>query len=303
MPQIDDRNTAVKTTLVRSGITLALLAVMLLSWSQYLDDMAQTATTDHFKRALAVAAVARGFNGVISVAQGTEVAVAPVGVGVTLTIGEILDPLNDLVERFSALALVASVALGVQLSLGQMLSSQWMSALLSTVVIVYLIMLWRSRPTTRQQASPSGMKIIARGLALFVFLRFLLAAMLLFTHIIDTQFLAKQQDQALAELSHATQQIEQIQQSSETHALENEEADLFDRTAAQLQGFLDASRQTLDLKAQLKKLENQVENSVEEMVNLIVIFLLQTLLLPIASLWFSWRLLQAFWHSTRTPPS
>ena len=43
----------------------------------------------------------------------------PVGVGVTLTIGEVLDPLNDLVERFAWLALVASVSLGLQMTLGE----------------------------------------------------------------------------------------------------------------------------------------------------------------------------------------
>jgi len=67
-----------------------------------------------FKRALAGAAIARGLNGVISVAQGTEFAVQPAGIGVVLAPGEILDPINDLVERFSWIMLLASSSLGVQ---------------------------------------------------------------------------------------------------------------------------------------------------------------------------------------------
>ena len=54
------------------------------------------------KNALVTFAVARTLNGVISAAQGTEVALEPGGVGVVLSVGEVLDPINDLIERFSA---------------------------------------------------------------------------------------------------------------------------------------------------------------------------------------------------------
>ena len=58
------------------------------------------------RRALVTFAVARTLNGVISVAQGTELAVEPAGVGVILGVGQILDPINDLIERFSSVMLV-----------------------------------------------------------------------------------------------------------------------------------------------------------------------------------------------------
>ena len=38
----------------------------------------------------------------------------PAGVGVTLSIGELLDPFNDMVERFSWVMLLTSVSLGIQ---------------------------------------------------------------------------------------------------------------------------------------------------------------------------------------------
>ena len=59
-------------------------------------------------------AMARGLNGVISVAQGTSVAIQPAGVGVMLAPGELLDPVNDLVEQFSTVMLFASASLGLQ---------------------------------------------------------------------------------------------------------------------------------------------------------------------------------------------
>ena len=275
-------------------ITLGLIALTALSWTHYLDDAAQTATLTHFKRALAVAALARGFNGVISVAQGTEVAIQPVGVGVTLTIGQILDPLNDLVERFSLLALIASVSLGLQLTLAQMLASPWVSGALTAAVVAYLLVLWRAP----QWLSGRSARLTTRTLGAFVFLRFLLAIMLLTTHVVDRTFLAAKQDEAVAQLSRTSSTIEALQDQHTADSAGAVEGDLFDRTAAQISDFLDSSRQTLDLKAQLAELEAQVEDSVEEIVNLIVIFLLQTLLLPVASLWLCWWGLKAFWRRT-----
>ena len=75
-----------------------------------------------FRRALVTFALARTLNGLISVVQGTEVALQPAGIGVTLTPGEILDPVNDLVERFSWIMLAATISLGIQqvlLDIGQ----------------------------------------------------------------------------------------------------------------------------------------------------------------------------------------
>ena len=64
------------------------------------------------KRALISYAAARTLNALISLAQGTEISAQPLGFGVTLTPGQLLDPLNDLVEQFSALMLATSIASG-----------------------------------------------------------------------------------------------------------------------------------------------------------------------------------------------
>lgn len=50
-------------------------------------------------------------------AQGTEVAVEPAGVGVTSAPAQALDPINELIEQFSLLMLGASVSIGLQRAL------------------------------------------------------------------------------------------------------------------------------------------------------------------------------------------
>ena len=89
-------------------LTVSAVALALL---QDTDEVSQSYIDSAFKRALLAFAIARGLNGVISVAQGTEIAIQPAGVGVNFTPGEILDPINDLVERFSWIMMLATSSL------------------------------------------------------------------------------------------------------------------------------------------------------------------------------------------------
>ena len=94
--------------------TLVAVAAVAIALTGFADDTSDDYADQALKRALVTFAVARTLNGVISVAQGTEVAVEPAGVGVVFTFGQILDPINDLVERFSTVMLVATSSLGLQ---------------------------------------------------------------------------------------------------------------------------------------------------------------------------------------------
>ena len=84
----------------KSLYTVLIVLIAAIAATRVADDVSDTYAEDALKRALATFAVARTLNGVISVAQGTEIALEPGGVGVMLTPGQILDPINDLVERF-----------------------------------------------------------------------------------------------------------------------------------------------------------------------------------------------------------
>ena len=117
--------------LQNASITALLLLVIALSWSESLDQAARDRIDVSFKKAIATYAVARSLNAVISVAQGTELAVQPVGIGVSLSVGQILDPLNDLIERFSWLVLLALASLGSQLLMMELFAHVWMNVALT----------------------------------------------------------------------------------------------------------------------------------------------------------------------------
>ena len=133
------------------------------------DNVGQSHVNEAFKRALVGYALARSLNGVISVAQGTEVAIQPAGVGVNFTPGQILDPINDLVERFSWIMMLASSSLGIQKVLLSM--SAWNGLLLavlgSGVLLIVCILFVRF----------TGIRKVAQRLFLFVLiLRFMMPA-------------------------------------------------------------------------------------------------------------------------------
>jgi hypothetical protein len=228
------------------------------------------------KRALVTFAVARGLNGVISVAQGTEVAVEPGGVGVNFTVGQILDPINDLVEQFSTVMLVASSSLGLQKILLSMTAWWGVTALIVVAAVGLALAMWW----------PGGANAAARSVAIRIFavalfLRFALPVLIVGTHIVFSAFLEGEHDSAAAILEATSAEIEEINRDESAPVSGTEDPSFFDR----LGEMIDTSIQQLDVSGRIERLKESASTASEQIVNLIVIFVLQTILLPLAFLW------------------
>lgn len=257
----------------RTLLSIVLLALVAVSWTGLLDQAALSNTDVTFKRALAAFAISRGLNGVISVAQGTEIAIQPVGVGVTLTVGEILDPLNDLVERFSWLVLLACASLGTQMLLAEIMGNLWLSTALTVTALPALAALWWPDRTP-------GVPVLLRLCVLMVFLRFVFAAVSLTTAWVDQAVLAERQEAALAQISQTRERIETLNRQPAPLPGETDDS-LLERFSA----FLDDQRRAMNIEARLAALSDRVENAINELIRLIVIFTVQTILVPVAALW------------------
>ena len=131
---------------VKQFSLVALLTLgALFSAVSIVDQQAAARYEGMFQRALVTFALARTLNGVISAVQGTELALQPAGVGLTLTPGEILDPVNDLVERFSWIMLAATVSLGVQQVLLDISGSLAVKVMASIACLAVLFLVLRGR--------------------------------------------------------------------------------------------------------------------------------------------------------------
>lgn len=113
----------------------------------------------------------------------------------------------------------------------------------------------------------------------------------------NAAFLEDQQTQAMHQLAATTTQVQAMQPAqapAQVGPEEGEEEGFIDRTAKGLNNLLNSTRQSLDLKAQLEHVRQAVGKSVEEIIKLIVVFILQTLLIPIGSLFLVWWSIKAF---------
>lgn len=254
------------------GSVLIVLAAGL-AVSGWFDASSRAHGQEAFKRALVTFAVARTLDGVISVAQGTAVAVEPAGVGVNFTVGQILDPINDLVERFSAVMLVAASSVGLQNFLLGMTSAGIVTTCVVASGLITLVLLWwRGAPAQARLWS-------VRLFSAFVFVRFAVGLLVIVSNSLFGYFLEEEQAAATAALETTSAAVETL--SADPAPSEAPDESLMDRLGA----MVDESFAALDARERIGRLKAQVSGATEHIVNLIVIFVLQTVLLPLMTLW------------------
>lgn len=240
----------------------------------HIDRASEAQAENALKNALVTFAVARTLNGVISVAQGTEVALEPGGVGVVLSVGEVLDPINDLIERFSAVMLVAASSLGLQALLLNITGWWGVSAFLVVAAAAFLVTIWVPESTAADYAVPA-----LRVLLILLFVRFAVPVLIVGTTLISDAFLVSEQQAATAVLQSTTADIEEL--NEETRAVSTTEQSLMDR----LGEMIDDSLESLQVRERLSQLKDSAARASEHIVSLIAIFVLQTIILPLAFLW------------------
>ena len=259
-------------------MSLIVAAAVLLSVGLALLPATDTVGREHvdaaFRRALVGYALARALNGVISVAQGTEVAVQPAGVGVNFTPGEILDPINDLVERFSWIMMLATSSLGIQKVLLSM--SAWQGLLVALAAIGLLLVASRFLAGA-ERLSP----VLQRVFLFLLLLRFMMPAIAVANDWVYRTFLQEDYVAATATLERARDRIGDL----------NEEATEARRESAP-EGFVDRARSlyrqavaSVDIDARLERYRAASESVSESTIRLVVVFLMQTLVFPLVFLY------------------
>ena len=262
-------------------LALIVAALVACSWLAPLESSANQYVDAGLKRALLSYATARALNAVISVAQGTEIAVQPAGVGVVFTPGQALDPVNDLIEQFANLMLSASVAFGVQKVLLTIGAHWTVSLLLSLAALI-----WAALSLYRNDAPPW----LARLLVVSLMLRFALPIVVIGSDFLFQHFMAAD--------------YQASQQGIETVSLQLDQLDPPPASAepALLERFKNWAAQQSDLKTRYAKLKQAAEQATERIVKLMVVFLLQTLVFPVALLWFLWGVARRFFEFSPVPP-
>ncbi len=267
-------------------IVILLLFATVFSWVSGLDSKAGDLIDHSLKRALVSFATARTLNAAISVAQETQLSLQPMGVGLTLAPGQALDAVNDLIEQFSDLMLIASVALGIQKVLLGM-GNFWVFSLVLTIVAVAWSLL-----AMLNQPPP---KWLSQVLVISLILRFSIPMTVLGTDWVFQQFLADSYAESQQQIHLASDQVEAFQAREQTPAAGSAEAEpgWWEGLTNSIDKTLSQAKKHLDVQSKFQQLQQQAEQWAIGVINLIVIFLLEVLLIPIVLLWIMFTVIRS----------
>ena len=242
---------------VRIAAVVLLAVLIVLAWMAPLDGRAKEHAEAGLKRALATFATARVANAVISVIQEASISAGPVFVGATVKPGEVLDPVNDLIEQLSTLMLVASVSLGMQLLLIHVGGHFAVNAAVTLALLAWAALLLASR------RNPVW---FTRVVVVLLFVRFAAP-------------LAALGSEGVYQLT-----LDPVYQQSQK-ALDTSSRQLAASASAEdVRGWI------LDAREKLRNARERLEGAVRHIVELMAIFLVQTVVLPILFAWVAYRL-------------
>ncbi len=259
---------AVKARIGRVAIHAAIAAVVLLAVAPLADRVGGEALDGSFKRALAALATTRGLDAALSLAQSSEVSFS-LGPGGSIGIGQVLDPVNDLVEQYGTRLMTSTTALGIQqvgLRLGRSLG--WWLFVPSLVAL--------AAASAARGSMATGLTTWGRRLfALALFARLAIPTAAWIDGIVADRFLE-------ADYLAATAVVERT-----TERLEDMKADGPDKP------WYERLNPVKVIGEQAKQLSDTLGTAAESIVNLVIYFTVSTIVLPLGTLWLLSRTLGA----------
>ncbi|MDH5327536.1 MAG: hypothetical protein OEZ68_16540 [Gammaproteobacteria bacterium] len=262
-------------------VTVIALLISAAAGLGLLDHFGERYTEQAFERAIITFGVARGLNAVISVAQGTEVAIHPAGFGVNFTPGQILDPINDLIEQFSWVMLASSASLGIQKIFLSICSSWPVTLTLMVLLLVWLWGVWRSV----FPVAPG--RWLTSALLILLFIRFSVPVAAIAGEVFYRYFLSEQYQEATQQLEQTKEAISSLNANFQNFP---EPQGMLDRA----KGWFDSAMNLMDLDRRLEAYKQAATDASRHAINLTVVFLIQTVIFPILFLWVIYRFLRNF---------
>ncbi|MFT5660335.1 MAG: hypothetical protein ACI9TV_000976 [Sulfurimonas sp.] len=242
-------------------ISVLLVLMAILSLYAQVDESAMLIYEQSFERAVYSFALVKGLNALISVIQSTEINVS-LFVGATVGIGQVLDPINDLVERFSVVMLVSSVSIGIQHLLLLLGKSLFVKVILFASIIVSLLGVWIKKINT------SHMFVFSVKLMfLLLVLRFGAVVFIYSTQFIYQDVYAQEYEQSNAYIQSYKNDLETIRENKK------------------------------DIDTLLERLKYKTQTFTKKVINLITIFIVTTILFPLLFLWLFVLLIKIIFNS------
>lgn len=275
------KHTIINIGALKLSLSLLFICAIVFNLNQHLDTSGKQHIDKAFNRALITFGIAKTLNGVISIAQGTEVAIQPAGIGVNLTPGQILDPVNDLIERFSWIMLASTTSLGIQKVFLSMSIWPAFNYFLSAFLFFGLIMLY-----TKNRKYFHIRTFILRASLLLIVIRFAVPFTGLANESIYHVFLHNEYVVSSEKLESTAQQIGQLNESEKFNQPDIKQKSVWESAKA----FYNSTSEMLDINKKIDAYKQAAKETTSHVVNLIVVFLFQTLIIPLGFIFIIYAL-------------
>lgn len=253
---------------VKALVSILIVVLVALSSTRVLDDYVDDYTDQSLTNAALTYATARGINALVSVLQSAEIE-AGVIVSGSITIGEVLDPLNDMIERFSTVMTWVLASLAAQKVLLLLASHQLFLYLVAVLGVSALLLLYFGR--SRAQG------LVFRCFLVVVFVRFSLGLAVALNSGADYLFLDQQ-------LQSNDREIEQFQQNILRIDEQANADDVRDSAVAFWRSI------------SLDELNRKISQGIENFINLVAIYLLKTILFPLGFFYAAVFVIRQLWR-------
>jgi len=182
-------------------LTLAVVILVAFSWTSALDTYADRYTDGSILQAGTAYATARGINAMVSILQTSTVQVG-IGFSGSITVGEIFDPINDLIERFSNIMTFALGSLVLQKILILIANHTFFKILITLFGTAYIAILWAGKFRATS--------FLWTIFVLLIFIRFSLGIVVSLNSMVDNAFLSEDIETRTIKLDKFKQDVSSI---------------------------------------------------------------------------------------------
>ena len=198
----------------RLFLFLMISAVLIVSWTGVIDKLSADFLDSSLIKAIATYGSARVINAGISVLQSTTVEAGVVAVNGSINVGQVLDPINDAVERLSNLMTIA---------IGSLVLQKTLLAITSAIVFkVFLTISGIALIISAYIKEAPYIQVLSKLFTFLVFMRLSLGLMLLLNLAVDQSYLAEKADVNQRQIEALASDVDEMNtESAEERELKN----------------------------------------------------------------------------------
>ncbi len=279
-----------KQKTIRASIGI-LIAILLFFCSGLRLPVLDTTTDTYFREAITKGglsyATCRVINASVSIVKDSSLQLEPAGVGVSLAVGQALDPIDDMTERLSDVLVTAITSLGVQ-KLAYEINVSLAPPILSIFLLVLSVLSWFENDRLK-----SFQKTMMRFALLIIIARFCFPISSMANEFLSNNFFKDRISEVSKELAQGSAELDKLRDFSLP------EIDGVLGTIENSASFL--KRKAIEFNHALVTTVSNMGDIIENLLKLtflyVGIFLIQVIILPLLSFWFLVKITNTLFHS------